>query len=141
MTANLTITNLSQVISQMTKEMNSIEKAAFYALSRVALAVERQAKMNFQGKHRIDGMTKGGYPRWKPPGHIGGSFPNVRSGNLRSSIRTTMKGFGAWTAEVGPGMEYAHYVESRYPYMHPAAKKVRPQANRIFTEAFLKRVK
>lgn len=142
MAASIKVTNLSQVIKSMTREMDQIEKAAYYALGQVALAVEREAKKNFVGKHRVDGMTKGGYPRWVPARHIpnGANYPNVRSGNLRQSIRTTVQGFGAWTAEVAPGMVYSKRVEDRYPYMKPAVDRVRPQANRIFTQAFARRM-
>jgi len=133
------ITNLSGVLRWITEGGDKIEKAGAYALSQVALAVESQAKKNFQGKHQQKGTS------WIPKGHITGTpdYPNVRSGNLKRSIRTTVaKGLPGYTATVEPGMIYARNVEVKlgYEFMRPAANKVRAQAQTIFTQAFKRKM-
>jgi hypothetical protein len=139
------ITNLSGVIRFLTQNTEKVEKAAVYALGQVALAVEAQAKHNFQGVHRQNGVTKGGYPLWEPRGHIQGfpDYPNVRTGALRRSIRTRMEsGARGYTAIVEPGMIYARNVEVKlgYQFMRPARNEVAKQADQIFTKAFKRKM-
>ena len=133
------ITNLSGVMRWLTEGGDKIEKAGVYALAQVALKVESEAKKNFQGKHRQVGRG------WDPREHIVGSpdYPNVRTGNLRRSIRTTVtKGMPGYTATVEPGMIYARNVEVKlgYEFMRPAAKKVSAEAQSIFTQAFKRKM-
>lgn len=68
--------------------------------------VERAAKGNFEGSH--------------PPGfpHVGGSKPNVVTGNLRRSIRSTparRAGVASWEGETGPTTVYGRRIELGYP--------------------------
>jgi hypothetical protein len=117
---------------------------------RVGLAVERQAKLNFQGTRSYEKrVSKKGNPWLKitPPRHVGGSGPNTVTGNLKRSIKTTYRvGLGVYTAEVGPTMIYARQVEKgggkwppgvKYPYLEPAALMLlrSGKINRIFTTA------
>lgn len=71
-------------------------------------------------------------------------FAPVDTGALRSSISTDFSGdgrFGAMSAEIGPTVDYGHYVErgtSRMgpqPYLGPAAERRVPQL-----EAALRRI-
>lgn len=147
MTIEITLlsTNIGKTISALTAEKDAIEKAAAYAVAQVALSFEAQAKRNFQGVHSRVGNS------WKPSGHISGSpdYPNVRTGNLRRSITTTVRtGFGSYSASVSPTMVYARAVElgngrggAGYPYMEPAYRYVLPQANDIFIRNMLRRLK
>jgi hypothetical protein len=145
MASDAELTNLSGVMRFLSLQGDKVEKAGAYALGQVALAVESQAKHNFQGKHSQKGVTKGGNARWSPSGHITGSpdYPNVRTGNLKRSIRTTVtKGLPGYVATVEPWMVYARNVEVKlgYQFMRPAAATVRRQAQSIFTRAFARKM-
>lgn len=134
----------SNLINALKAKSHNLEMAVSYAVSQTALAVEAQAKRNFQGAHSRRGNS------WVPAGHIPGSpdFPNVRTGNLRRSITTTVReGLGSYSAVVGPTMVYARAVElgngrggAGYPYMEPAYRMMKPQVNRIFRDALLRRM-
>lgn len=68
--------------------------------------VERAAKGNFEGSH--------------PPGfpHVGGNRPNIVTGNLRRSIRSTpahRTGVASWAGETGPTAVYGRRIELGYP--------------------------
>jgi hypothetical protein len=147
----LTIQNLDATLKALTHNADLIEQAAVYGLSQVALAIERQAKQNFQGKRRRV-KTKNSY-RYEPAMHVGpsGGFPNVITGNLRRSINTKLRhGFGVYTAEVGPSAIYGRTVEQgsprwksgvSYPYLRPAYDDIAKRADQIFTQAFKRRYK
>lgn len=124
MTARISITNLQDVLNSFEKTEDKMEAAVQYAVTMSALAVEAQAKTNASGR----------------PG------PNVRTGNLRRSIRTTAgKGFsGKYEAEVSATMVYARAVEFghpkwppgvKYPYLGPAARNLAANGtlDRVFT--------
>ena len=131
------IKNLDEFKRELAKRTDYIEASGLYAITQVAFAVEMQAKQN--------AMT-GTHPRGQ--GHIPGTGPgpNRVTGNLVRSIHTEVQGFGGkYTASVFPTMVYARAVELgnprwksgvKYPYLTPAADKIRPLANRIFTAAF-----
>lgn len=133
MTTRVTIPNLSEVISGIEKKAEQINDAVAYAIQLTGLAVERQAKQNASGR----------------PG------PNVRTGNLRRSITTSMpiKGFGdSYSVVVSATMVYARAVELghprwkpgvKYPYLGPAARNLSANGtlNRVFTSAFASRVR
>lgn len=134
------IDNLDEVKKAILRRSELIEAASEYALDQVAFAVEMQAKENaWTGSHR------------RGQGHIPGTGPgpNRVTGNLVRSIhRESRKGFGTYTTSVFPTMIYARAVELgnprwksgvKYPYLRPAADKVRPLANRIFTAAFMQK--
>lgn len=134
----ITVKNLSSVIQGITAEGDLYAQAAGFAIGKVALEVERQAKINaYTGKH------KAGTPRVEG----GGEGPNVISGNLRRSITTEIHlGFGSYVATVGPTMVYARQVELgggkwksgvKYPYLEPALKKLQEDGTlfRVFNNA------
>jgi hypothetical protein len=134
----ITIKNLQAVVAGIAQEGTAYEAAAGYALGRVALEIERQAKKNaFTGTH------KKGEPRVSG----GGAGPNVVSGDLRRSITSELRlGFGTYVATVGPTMEYARQVELgggkwksgvKYPYLTPALESLQKSGalNRVFQAA------
>jgi hypothetical protein len=132
--AEIVITNLKDILAAIDGTAEKIAQGAQLGIMRVGLAVERQAKLNFQGtrsyKKRISKSGRA-YIVTTPPRHVGGSGPNTVTGNLKRSIKTTYKsGLGTYTAEVGPTMIYARQVEKgggkwptgvKYPYLEPAA--------------------
>lgn len=134
----ITIKNLQAVVDGIAKEGTSYEVAAGFALGRVALEIERQAKKN---------ANTGTHKRGEPRVSGGGAGPNVVSGDLRRSITTELRlGFGSYVATVGPTMEYARQVELgggkwksgvKYPYLVPAFKSLQQSGalNRIFQAA------
>ena len=133
MTARVTIPNLSEVISGIQRKAEQIDQAVAQAIQITGLAVERQAKQNASGR----------------PG------PNVRTGNLRRSITTSMpiKGFGdSYSVVVSATMVYARAVELghprwkpgvKYPYLGPAARNLSANGtlNRVFTSALVSRIR
>lgn len=132
MTIRVTIPNLSDVLSGVQRKEAQIDMAVAQAIQITGLAVERQAKQNASGR----------------PG------PNVRTGNLRRSITTSMpiKGFGdSYSVVVSATMVYARAVELghprwkpgvKYPYLGPAARNLSANGtlNRVFTSAFASRI-
>jgi hypothetical protein len=148
--AEIVIKNLKEVLAAIDGSAEKIEQGAQLGIMRVGLAVERQAKLNFQGTRSYEKrVSKNGRPYLviTPKNHVGGSGPNTVTGNLKRSIKTTYRaGFGVYTAEVGPTMIYARQVEKgggkwpagvKYPYLEPAALMLlrSGKINRIFTTA------
>ena len=149
--AEIVIKNLKDVLAAIDGAAEKIEQGAQLGIMRVGLAVERQAKLNFQGtrsyEKRVSKKTGRPWLKVTPPKHVGGSGPNTVTGNLKRSIKTTYRvGFGVYTAEVGPTMIYARQVEKgggkwpagvKYPYLEPAALMLlrSGKINRIFTTA------
>ena len=132
--AEIVIKNLKDVLAAIDGAAEKIEQGAQLGIMRVGLAVERQAKLNFQGTRSYEKrVSKNGRPYLviTPKNHVGGSGPNTVTGNLKRSIKTTYRvGLGVYTAEVGPTMIYARQVEKgggkwppgvKYPYLEPAA--------------------
>jgi hypothetical protein len=135
------VKGLDQVIRALTIDATKAEQAGFYALGQVALAVEREAKLNAaQGGTHARGVKTSAVP---------GSGPARVTGALQRSIHTEVrKGFGTYEADVFPTMVYSRAVELglpkwgpgvNYPYLIPAGKKISKRANEIFTNAFAKR--
>jgi hypothetical protein len=148
--AEIVIKNLKEVLAAIDGSAAKIEQGAQLGIMRVGLAVERQAKLNFQGTRSYEKrVSKNGRPYLviTPKNHVGGSGPNTVTGNLKRSIKTTYRaGFGVYTAEVGPTMIYARQVEKgggnwpagvKYPYLEPAALSLlrSGKINRIFATA------
>jgi hypothetical protein len=148
--AEIVIKNLREVLAAIDGAAEKIEQGAALGIMRVGLAVERQAKLNFQGTRSYEKrVSKNGraYIVTSPPKHVGGSGPNTVTGNLKRSIRTTYRsGFDTYTAEVGPTLIYARQVEKgggkwpvgvKYPYLEPAALMLlrSGKINRIFQTA------
>ena len=148
--AEIVIRNLKEVLAAIDGSAEKIAQGAQLGIMRVGLAVERQAKLNFQGTRSYEKrVSKNGRPYivTTPPKHVGGSGPNTVTGNLKRSIKTTYRvGLGVYTAEVGPTMIYSRQVEKgggkwppgvKYPYLEPAALSLlrSGKINRIFTTA------
>jgi hypothetical protein len=148
--AEIVIKNLKEVLAAIDGSAAKIEQGAQLGIMRVGLAVERQAKLNFQGTRSYEKRTsKNGraYLFITPPKHVGGSGPNTVTGNLKRSIKTTYRvGLGVYTAEVGPTMIYSRQVEKgggkwppgvKYPYLEPAALSLlrSGKLTRIFSTA------
>ena len=148
--AEIVIRNLKEVLAAIDGAAEKIERGAQLRIMRVGLAVERQAKLNFQGTRSYEKrVSKNGRPYLviTPKKHVGGSGPNTVTGNLKRSIKTTYRaGLGVYTAEVGPTMIYARQVEKgggkwppgvKYPYLEPAALMLlrSGKINRIFATA------
>lgn len=137
----INVKGVDQVIRALTLDATKAEQAGFYALGQVALAVEREAKINAaQGGSHARGVKTGATP---------GSGPARVTGALQRSIQTEVrKGFGTYEAEVYPTMIYARAVELglpswgpgvNYPYLLPAGRKIAKRANDLFTQAFSRR--
>ena len=148
--AEIVIKNLKEVLAAIDGSAEKIAQGAQLGIMRVGLAVERQAKLNFQGTRSYEKrVSKNGRPYLviTPKKHVGGSGPNTVTGNLKRSIKTTYRvGLGVYTAEVGPTMIYARQVEKgggkwpaglKYPYLEPAALSLylSGKLNRIFATA------
>jgi hypothetical protein len=148
--AEIVIRNLKEVLAAIDGSAEKIAQGAQLGIMRVGLAVERQAKLNFQGTRSYEKrVSKNGRPYLviTPKNHVGGSGPNTVTGNLKRSIKTTFTvGLGVYTAEVGPTMIYARQVEKgggkwpagvKYPYLEPAALMLlrSGKINRIFATA------
>lgn len=148
--SGIIIKNLSEVLAAIDGSAKKIEQGAQIGIMRAGLAVERQAKLNFQSTRSYEKRVSRngiGYLVVTPPKHVGGSGPNTVTGNLKRSIRTTYRvGFGSYIAEVGPTMVYGRQVEKgggkwrsgvKYPYLEPAALTLLKNGtiNRIFITA------
>jgi hypothetical protein len=149
--AEIVIRNLKEVLAAIDGAAEKIEQGAQLGIMRVGLAVERQAKLNFQGtrsyEKRVSQKTGRPWLKVTPSKHVGGSGPNTVTGNLKRSIKTTYRvGLGVYTAEVGPTMIYSRQVEKgggkwpagvKYPYLEPAALMLlrSGKINRIFATA------
>ena len=148
--AEIVIKNLKDVLAEIDGAAEKIEQGAQLGIMRVGLAVERQAKLNFQGTRNYEKrVSKNGRPYLviTPKKHVGGSGPNTVTGNLKRSIKTTYRhGFEKYTVGVGPTLIYSRQVEKgggkwpvgvKYPYLEPAALMLlrSGKINRIFTTA------
>lgn len=95
-----------------------IDQAGRGIASESLAVVERAAKGNFEGTH--------------PPGfpHVGGAKPNIVTGHLRRSIRSTpvrKTGLASWEGEMGPTAVYGRRIELGYPGGHgPGHQRTRP---------------
>lgn len=81
-------------------------EAGRIAVAKTAAMVEAEAKKNFDGAHR------------KGEPHVGGSRPNVVTGNLRRSIRTDpikVYALGDYGTVVAPRAIYGRRIELGYP--------------------------
>jgi hypothetical protein len=140
LSASVIVINLDKVLGEFVGSMEEYEKAAAGALGEVALGLEREVKTNWVsagGSHK---------PGTKTPATPGGP-PAAITGNLGRSIAATpvFEAFGGYQANVGAGMVYARAVELghpqwpegvRYPYMEPALKAFKPNAQAMFIAAF-----
>jgi hypothetical protein len=135
-------TNLPEVMAGMAAFNAKFDQAVLFGNRMVALKVERQAVKNADTGHHARGQ-----------GHIPGTGPgpNTMSNSLKGSIRAEDRsGFGNYEFIVGASTEYARAVEEgspkwksgvKYPYMRPAAERIRPEAARTFVEAMASRLR
>lgn len=150
------VKNLKEVLAAVDASATEVEQGAQIGIMRAGLAVERQAKINFQGtrsyEKRVSKKTGRAWLRITPPRHVGGSGPNTVTGNLKRSIHTTYRsGFGVYIAEVGASMIYARTVEQglpqkpsvKYPYLEPAALMLirNGTINRVFVTAIKEKLR
>jgi len=133
MSVQITVTNLNDILKDLDTYGNKADEAIKGAIYEAALALEAESQKNASGR----------------PG------PNVRTGNLRRSIKAEQptKGFGGlYTAEVRATMVYARAVEFghprwkagvKYPYIGPAAKRLSGNGtlSRVFTLALATRLR
>lgn len=118
-------------VDDMFAFMDRFEQAADDATKQLvataSLRLVREAQGNFSGSHA----------RGEP--HVGGSKPNIVSGDLRRSIKAdiiTRYAKANYGTIVAPRMIYGRRVElgfqgsPAYPYFGPAATKLRPQFQR-----------
>ena len=144
MSGAIIVKNLKEVLAAIDGAGDRIEQGAQIGIAQAGLAIQRQAQINANtGTRRREGS------RIIPPKHIGpsGSGPNVITGTLRRSIRTSVSfGFDSYIAVIGPTVEYARAVELgsprwksgvKYPYLEPAAIDLikSGKINRIFVGA------
>ncbi|WP_427130304.1 HK97 gp10 family phage protein [Pseudarthrobacter sp. S9] len=103
-----------------------------------AMTLVRDAQNNFEGSH------KKGQP------HVGGSKPNIVTGNLRRSIMADSlrhTAMGGYTTSVGPTLKYGRRVElglaptGAYPYFGPAAAHLRTEMAAIATANWARFIK
>lgn len=133
MSVTVSIANINEVLKDLDTYGNKADEAIKGAIFEAAAALEAEAQKNASGR----------------PG------PNVRTGNLRRSIKaeTPIKGFGGtYTSEVKATMVYARAVEFghprwkpgvKYPYLGPAAKRLSDNGtlSRVFTIALATRLR
>jgi hypothetical protein len=117
-----------------------VDAASRVATVQVGAEVEKAAKGNFEGAHR----------RNEPRVPNSSNKPNIVTGTLRRSIRSTgvVKLAGGWTTTVGPTAVYGRRVElgfsgrdslgrqynqPAYPYFGPGVKEVRLRVGEIST--------
>lgn len=111
------------------------ELAAKANAQEAAAMVVRQAMSNFEGAH------KKGEP------HVGGARPNIVTGNLRRSIRSSAivrTGPARFEATVGPTAIYGRRVElgyhgkGSYPFFGPAVNTVQGRLQDVATRNWAK---
>lgn len=119
--------------------------AAKEILVESAAVVIRKAQGNFEGvRHRVP--TGKGY-RYDPPQHVGGSKPNIITGQTRRSIRMNpivALGKGNYMTKVGPTVAWGRALElgyngsPGYPFFEPAVTDSIVEMERIRQDTFTK---
>ena len=135
------IDRLEAALTEMGDKAQSAAKTIVTKSSAVLVKAEKQG---FQGSH----------PRNMP--HVGGSAPNVVSGDLRRFIRmdgVKQYGVAAYRANVGPSLVYARRIElgffgadrlgrkyhqPPFPYVKPATVTARPLMDQIARQEWAK---
>lgn len=114
-----------------------VDAAAKANVAEASLRLIKDARDNFEGSH------KKGQP------HVGGSKPNVVTGNLRRSIMSdglTHFAMGDYGTKVMPTVKYGRRVElglaptGAYPYFGPATAKLRNEIAAISAGNWAKHV-
>ena len=137
------VTNLRQVVAGMDKVIAGVDAGTKRAVVEMAATAERFAKQE---------ASTGTHKRGEP--HIPGTGPgpNVVTGSLRRSIRFVVhrSGFAAYSATVGPTVNYGRAVElggdygppswrgtsaeKGFPFMRGALQKLRPLMHGILAK-------
>lgn len=130
------MTGLAEVAAAFKRAQRNLDKINQSNVMFLSAWLEAEAKRNFEGAHK----------RGRPRVPNSNNRPNIVTGNLRRSIRSSTLmhwGRGGWVKEVGPTAIYGRRVEmgfkgadSRgrvynqpaYPYFGPAVKRLRPVA-------------
>ncbi|MBT2537195.1 HK97 gp10 family phage protein [Arthrobacter sp. ISL-69] len=121
-------TGMDQLQAAFVRAGSQVDAAARANVTQASMILIKDAQGNFEGSH------KKGQP------HVGGSKPNVVTGNLRRSIMAdgiTHIAMGSYATTVGPTMRYGRRVElglaptGAYPYFGPAAADLRHQMGSI----------
>ena len=129
---------INEAVAALYQLNTRVDAANRLSTVEVAAEVERAAKNNFEGHHR----------RGEPRVPNASNKPNVVTGTLRRSIRSTgvQRLAGGYTSTVGPTVIYGRRVElgfkgadSRgrrynqpaYPFFGPGVKEVRLRVHEI----------
>jgi hypothetical protein len=115
-----------------------VDTAAKANVADATLRLIKDARDNFEGSHA------------KGQPHVGGSKPNVVTGDLRRSIMAAgmvHHGMASYSNQVAPTMRYGRRVElglaptGAYPYFGPAAAKLRSEMGAIAEANWAKHIK
>lgn len=129
------LTGLDQFYTALAGLDSKVAVAGREAVATASMMLIADAMGNFTGAHG----------RREPRVPNSARQPNIVTGNLRRSIRSTgviQTGRASFQAEVGPTAEYGRAVElgygnrGAYPFFGPAAKRVRQQMPDISTVIF-----
>ncbi len=140
MAINAAWLGINEAIAALAKMDARVDAASMTTTVMVGAALETKAKNNFVGAHR----------RGEPRVPNGENKPNVVTGTLRRSIRSTpvVRLASGYMTSVGPTTEYGRRVElgfrgadslgrtynqPPYPYFGPAVAEVRASALAIAT--------
>ena len=114
-------------------------------VSQSAALVVAKAQGNFEGTRiRVKSGTGKSWSIY-PDRHVGGSKPNIITGYLRRSIRSTpivKMGRGDYWVKVGPNAIYGRSVElgykgsKGYPFFTPAVESAMPEFEAIRLRVF-----
>jgi hypothetical protein len=129
---------LKEVQAAIVDVGKQVDLAAAANVKEASARLIKDAQANFSGSH------KKGEP------HVGGSQPNIVTGNLRRSIMAdslTHGAMGIYSTTVGPTLKYGRRVElglaptGAYPYFGPAAAKLRTEMAAIAVANWAKYLK
>jgi len=126
-------TNLTLVRQSVTKAATSFDQGAAAARDEMMMTLIQLTKEEIKGERAYTTVGKTRYYETATDGEP----PQNRTGTLRRSIhgQKTDKGFGTYSAIIGPGVVYGRALElggeyapanwggKRFPYMSPAFKK------------------
>ena len=121
------------------------EMASKAIVSESAALVVAKAQSNFEGTRiRVKSGTGKSWSVY-PERHVGGAKPNIITGYLRRSIRSTpivKVGRGDYWVKVGPNAVYGRSVElgykgsKGYPFFVPAVEAAMPEFEAIRLRVF-----
>lgn len=131
---------LKQLSDWVKTQSEATDNAVREAVAKSAALTVKDAQANFEGSH------KKGQP------HVGGTKPNVVTGNLRRSIimqPIVRTGLASYSTSVGPTAIYSRAVELglrqapaiHYPFFQPGAQEAAKEFPSIMAESFNKYLK